>query len=136
MPHSSQSSRSSSSYSSGKIPLSCQSGGSRQHATYDSYLEPRYTNTSGYTTTSGYSTASGYSSTSSSSKSAGSSKVDKVPLSISYSSSSGDKGSSKTTDERYYASSYLDSPKPKKKSLSCQTKDKDARYYHDSSYYR
>ncbi|KAF6224536.1 hypothetical protein HO173_013053 [Letharia columbiana] len=151
MSRSNQSSRSTSSYSSGKIPLSCQSGvyllldvaelslisftDSKQRATYDSvryddrYLEPRYA-----TTLSEPRSAS--SGKSSSSQSGRSSNSDKVPLSISHGSSSRDDGRSKTTDERYYPQSFLDSRQPQKKPLSCQTKDKDERYYTNSSYYR
>ncbi|CAF9916124.1 MAG: hypothetical protein ALECFALPRED_010526 [Alectoria fallacina] len=133
MSRSSQSSRSTSSYSSGKIPLSCQSD-SKQHATYDSAryddrnLNPRYATTLSEP-------RSGYSSKSSSSKSSRSSNSDKIPLSISHGSSSRDEGRSKVTDQRYYPNSVLDDRQPKKKPLSCQ-KERDERYYSNSSYYR
>ena len=149
MPRSSQSSRSTSS-SSGKIPLSCQSGiyvslhaaalslinptGSGGQSTYDSArYNDRYG--PGYTTTLSE-PRSGYSSNSSTSNSSRSSKSDKIPLSISQgSSSSPDPRMSKTNDDRYYESSFLDSRKPAKNPLSCQ-KANDVRYYGDSSYYR
>lgn len=50
------------------------------------------------------------------------------------SSSPRDDGRSKTSDERYYKNSFLDSLDPQKRSLSCQTKDNDERYYRRSSY--
>ncbi|CAF9932292.1 hypothetical protein IMSHALPRED_008844 [Imshaugia aleurites] len=132
MSRSGQSSRSTSSYSSGKIPLSCQSD-SKQRATYDSvryddsYLNPRYT-------TSSSESRSASSSMSASSKSGRSSKSDKIPLSISHGSSSRDDARSKKEDQRYYPDSFLEPRQPQRKPLACQSKENDARYYSNSSY--
>ena len=144
MAYSGQSSRSTSSYSSDKVPLSCQSGlypqletiappltispDSKQRSTYDSY-GPTYTsslNDSRYAS----------SSKTSSSKASRSSRSEKIPLSIHHGSpSSRDGGNSKANDERYYKNSSLDYGMPEKKPLSCQ-KSNDTRYYQNSSYYR
>ena len=145
MPYSGQSSRSTSSYSSDKVPLSCQSGlypqldttalsltispDSKQRPTYDSY-GPSYTSSS--LSDPRYASSS----KSSSSKSSRSSRPEKIPLSISHGSpSSRDGGNSKANDERYYKNSSLDYGMPEKKPLSCQ-KGNDERYYQNSSYYR
>ena len=75
-----------------------------------------------------------YSSTSSSSRSGRSSRSNINPLS--FSSCLRDDPKPKNSDARYYSQTFLDLKKPEKKPLSCQMKDRDPRYFTDSSYYR